>query len=241
MAARPLIGITCYEEEAAWGRWRQPAALLPARYVRALEGVGATCLLVPPQHLSRDEAAELCRRLDGLVVAGGNDVAPAHYGEEPHPATIVASGARDELELELVALASERALPTLAICRGMQVLNVARGGNLIQHLPDVVGHEGHSPTPGTHSSHRVRVRAGSRLAAALGWTEGEVPTHHHQAVGELGKGLRAVATAEDGTVEALEDDGLPFMVAVQWHPEVADDPSLFAALVAAAGPTQPLS
>jgi putative glutamine amidotransferase len=230
----PVIGITCYEEDAAWGNWRTTAAVLPARYVRSLERAGAMPVLIPPQQLDASEAVQLLGHLDGLVVAGGNDIAPRLYGEDPHPETVVAAGERDHLELAVVTAAAEAEVPTLAICRGLQVMNVARGGTLIQHLPDVVGHEEHSPTPGAFGVHEVGVEDGTRLAALLSWRRARVPTHHHQAVGSLGDSLVASAYADDKVIEAVEDPGLPFFLGVQWHPEAGEDPALFEALVAAA-------
>ncbi len=231
---RPVVGVTCYEETASFASWELTAALLPARYVRALERAGASVLLVPPQRLAPGEAAGLCARLDGLVLAGGADVDPARYGAAAHPETVVAGGERDALELGLVTAAAEDGLPTLAICRGLQVLNVARGGSLVQHLPDVVGHDLHSPVRDGYADHDVRLVPGSRLASLLGVEEAGVPTHHHQAIDVLGDGLVATAHAGDGVIEAVEDPSLPFLLGVQWHPEVGADPSLFEALVAVA-------
>ncbi len=232
--SRPVVGVTCYEETASFGSFELTAALLPARYVRALERAGASVLILPPQHLAPDETAELCARIDGLVVAGGADIDPARYGADAHPETVVAGGARDALELGLVEAAAETTLPTLAICRGLQVLNVARGGSLLQHLPDVLGHDLHSPVRNGYADHDVRLVPGSRLASLLGSGEAGVPTHHHQAIDVLGEGLVATAHADDGVIEAVEDPSLPFLLGVQWHPEVGQDPSLFEALVAAA-------
>lgn len=231
---RPLIGITCYEEEADWGVWRQTAAVLPVSYVRAVERAGGIPVLVPPQHLTVPEAQGLVDRLDGLVAAGGADVDPAHYGAEAHGATVTANGERDALELAALAAVVEEAVPTLAICRGLQVLNVARGGTLVQHLPDLLGHDRHSPVPGGYGLHDVSVEPGTRLAELLSWQCAGVPTHHHQAIERLGGGLRPSAHAEDGVIEAVEDPAMPFLVGVQWHPEASDDPALFEALVAAA-------
>ena len=233
-AGRPVIGVTCYEEEASWGSWRTVAALLPVSYVRNLENAGAIPVLLPPQHLTALEAEHLVARLDGIVIAGGNDMAPSYYGEASHEQTVVAGGQRDELELKTITAAAEAAVPTLAICRGLQILNVARGGSLVQHLPDVVGHEGHSPTPGDFGEHVVKIEPGSKLASLLAWESAGVPTHHHQGIGELGRGLTPSAYAEDGVIEAVEDTTVPFLVGVQWHPEAGGDPSLFEALVAAA-------
>lgn len=233
-SARPVIGITCYEEEATWGNWETVASVLPIAYVRAVVGAGGVPLLVPPQELTAAEAADLVARLDGLCFAGGGDVAPDRYGEEPHEHTVPASGPRDALELAVLEAAMSGEVPTLAICRGLQVLNVARGGTLVQHLPDAVGHEGHRPTPGHFGAHDVSVRQGSKLAGLLGWERASVPTHHHQAIGTIGDGLEASAHADDGIVEAVEDPGLPFLVGVQWHPEAGEDAALFDALIEAA-------
>lgn len=231
---RPVVGITCYEEDASFGRWHQRAALLPVTYLRAVEAAGAVAVILPPQQLSVADAAGLADRLDGLVIAGGGDVDPARYGEEADARTVVAHGERDALELAAVEAAEAAHLPTLAICRGLQVLNVARGGTLIQHLPDVVGSEIHSPTPGSMGAHEVDIVPGTALAQVLGWTSSSVPTHHHQGIDRLGAGLVVAARAADGVVEAVEDPERPFLLAVQWHPEAGDDPALFEALVAAA-------
>ncbi|MGO9197910.1 MAG: gamma-glutamyl-gamma-aminobutyrate hydrolase family protein [Acidimicrobiales bacterium] len=233
-ARRPIIGITCYEEVAAWGNWKTVAAVLPVSYVRAIERAGAIPVLLPPQNLSPLEAAEVIGRLDGLVVAGGNDVHPTRYGADSHERTVVAGGERDDLELVTIEAAVDEGVPTLAICRGLQVLNVSRGGTLEQHLPDVVGHERHSPTPGGFGEHDVHVEPGTKLASLLSWTSAAVPVNHHQAIGELGRGLVPSAYADDGVIEAVEDTTVPFLVGVQWHPEAGGDPALFVALVAAA-------
>jgi putative glutamine amidotransferase len=232
--ARPVVGVTCYEEEAEWGSWREEAALLPLSYVRAVERAGGIPVLVPPQRLSPEEAAVLVGRLDGLVVAGGPDVDPARYGADAHEATVVARGERDALELAAVHAIVAGEVPTLAICRGLQVLNVARGGTLVQHLPDRVGHDGHSPVAAGYGRHEVHVAAGSQLARLVPWRSAEVPTHHHQAIDRLGDGLVASARADDGVIEAVEDPSVPFLVGVQWHPEAGKDPALFEALLAAA-------
>ncbi|MHB1986988.1 MAG: gamma-glutamyl-gamma-aminobutyrate hydrolase family protein [Acidimicrobiales bacterium] len=232
--ARPVVGITCYEEKAQWGNWDTLAALVPASYVRAVERAGGIAVLIPPQAVTPLEAASLVQRLDGLVAAGGSDVDPSLYGAEVHEQTVVAGGARDGLELATITAAGANAVPTLAVCRGLQVLNVARGGTLIQHLPDVVGHDRHSPVPDDFGEHEVHLEAGSRIASLLAWEAARVPTHHHQAIGELGHGLTASAYADDGVIEAVEDTTLPFLVGVQWHPEAGKDPALFEALVDAA-------
>jgi putative glutamine amidotransferase len=229
----PVVGVIAGEAKARWGQWHRPAVLLPAAYVDRLSEAGAVPVLLPPVG---GGAAEVVDRLDAVVLAGGGDLAPATYGGSSHPNVYGVNPARDDTELAVAAAADERGLPILAICRGLQVLNVLRGGTLHPHLPDVVGHEGHSGGQGDYGRHQVTVTAGSRLAGAMGppATRWDVATHHHQAVDRLGRGLVVVARADDGTVEAVEDPGR-FIVGVQWHPEVDEDGRLFRALVAAAG------
>jgi putative glutamine amidotransferase len=229
----PLIGISAYCEQARWGVWEAQAMVLPRRYADRVSAAGGIPVLLPPVPGIEDALG----RLDGLVLSGGGDIDPARYRAEPAPETTSVREERDTAEFALLAGAMERQLPLLAICRGLQVINVARGGSLHQHLPDVVGHDGHAPVLGAFGAHPVRVAPGSRLAGILGRDEVAAPTHHHQAVDRLGDGLVATAWAEDETVEAfeLEDGGDgPFVVAVQWHPEAGDDLSLFRALVSAA-------
>jgi putative glutamine amidotransferase len=228
---RPVIGITSYEEEASWGvREHEPAALLPTTYVRSVAGAGGIPVLLPVQGGSVEG---LVARLDGVVLAGGPDVDPARYGAEAHPRTDSPRAGRDVFELAVLEEAVRVGLPVLAICRGVQALNVARGGTLHQHIADrdAEDHGG----GGIYKERRVRVAAGSRLAALLGDADAPASCHHHQAVDTIGEGLVAVAWADDGTVEALEDPALPFLVGVQWHPEVGADRTLFHQLVAAAG------
>jgi putative glutamine amidotransferase len=210
---KPLIGITTYVVPASWGHWHLETALIPYDYVRAVERAGGRALLVPPDDESVEETLD---RLDGIVFSGGEDL-----GENE---------ARDRGELALLEAALARDLPVLAICRGFEVLNVARGGDLVQHLPDVVGHEEHRAVLGEFSEHPVRVDPSSRI----GEVSGVVKSHHHQGVGRIGDGLREVAWAEDGTIEALEDPDKPFVVGVLWHPEAGEDQKLFDQLVEAA-------
>jgi putative glutamine amidotransferase len=230
----PVIGISCYALRARWGVWDDQALLLPRRYADKIAQAGGVPVLLPPLPGS----ADVLDRLDGLVLSGGADVDPARYGAERDPATDPASADRDDAELALCTAALTSGLPLLGICRGMQVINVALGGTLHQHLPDLVGHDGHSPDPGSYGSHDVTVAPGTRLAAVLGRTELSVPTHHHQAVDKLGAGLVPAAWADDGIIEAVEFGAFgadsPVLLAVQWHPEAGDDPSLFNGFVAAA-------
>jgi len=224
---KPLIGITTYVEPASWGHWHLDAALVPYDYVRAVERAGGRAVLVPPDDEGIEEVLDA---LDGLVFSGGNDLAPESYGAEADPATSGTNPARDRGELALLTAALERDLPVLAICRGVEVLNVARGGDLVQHLPDVVGHEEHRAVVGEFSEHGVRVDPDSRLGAV----PGPVKSHHHQGLGRIGDGLREVAWADDGVVEAVEDPEKPFLVGVLWHPEAGEDQRLFDQLVEAA-------
>jgi gamma-glutamyl-gamma-aminobutyrate hydrolase PuuD len=227
MSRRPVIGITTYVEPASWGAWTLESALVPYDYVRAVERAGGRAVLIPP---SEDGAEEVLDAVDGLILSGGNDMEPDHYGAEAHPTTLGTNGARDRGELALLKAALERDLPVLAICRGFEVLNVARGGDLVQHLPDVLGHDEHRPVLGEFAEHPVRVDPDSRLGAVPGL----VKSHHHQGVGRIGDGLREVGWAEDGTVEALEDPDKRFVVGVLWHPEAGEDQRLFEQLVEAA-------
>jgi putative glutamine amidotransferase len=224
---RPLIGITTYVEEASWSHWVAPAALIPFAYVRAVEGAGGRALLVPPEE---DGVEETLDALDGLILSGGNDVDPAAYGAEPHAETGGIRPERDRAELALLEGALARDMPVLAVCRGSQLLNVARGGDLVQHLPEAVGDERHRETPGVFSAHDVRVDPESRLGALVG-DRAPVQSHHHQGFGRVGGGLRETAWADDGTLEAVEDPSKRFALGVLWHPEEEEDAALFRKLV----------
>jgi len=228
--AKPLVGITTYVEEARWSHWVAPAALIPFSYVRAVERAGGRALLVPPDD---DGIEETLDALDGLVLSGGNDVDPTAYGAKPHAATGGVRPERDRAELALLEGALARDMPVLAVCRGSQILNVARGGDLVQHLPEVVGDEKHRETPGVFSAHGVRVDPESRLGGLVG-ERAPVQSHHHQGFGRIGGGLRETAWADDGTLEAVEDPSKRFALGVLWHPEEGEDAALFEALVAEA-------
>ena len=227
---RPVVGVTAYVEPARWGAWDTRAVLVPYDYVRMLDAAGARPLLVPP---SVDGVEETLDALDGLVISGGPDLDPALYGAEPHEATDEPRTRRDAAELALLTGALERDLPVLAVCRGSQLLNVARGGDLVQHLPETVGHEGHKHDPGTFSEHGVQVKEDTRLGSLMGG-HAPVHSHHHQGFGRVGEGLVEAAWAEDGTLEAVEDPTRRFALGVLWHPEAGEDAALFEALVAEA-------
>ena len=222
----PVVGITTYLVPASWGAWELDAALVPAMYVQAVAEAGGVPVLVPPGA----SAGEVLGLVDGLVFSGGSDLDPETYGQDAHPATGPVFRERDDFELSLMQEALARDLPMLAICRGSQVLNVALGGDLEQHLPDRTGADTHVETPGVFADHDVDVVAGTRLAAIVG-DHGPVKSHHHQGYGRLGTGLREAAHAPDGTVEALEDPARRFTLGVLWHPEAGEDKQLFAALV----------
>jgi gamma-glutamyl-gamma-aminobutyrate hydrolase PuuD len=226
-ASKPVVGITTYVTPAKWGYWDVEAALVPLEYVQAVEGAGGRALLVPP---SDDGVEETLDVLDGLIFSGGSDLDPELYGQEAHQETTGVVKERDRAELALLEAALARDMPVLAVCRGSQVLNVALGGDLVQHLPDVVGDEKHKHTPGTFSDHEVRLQSGSRVGALLG-ERAPVKSHHHQGFGRLGEGLTAAAWADDGTLEAVEDPSRRFAVGVLWHPEAGDDARLFEELV----------
>ncbi|WP_188190711.1 gamma-glutamyl-gamma-aminobutyrate hydrolase family protein [Nonomuraea sp. SYSU D8015] len=227
---RPVIGITCYVEPAAFTVWTDmTVALLPYMYVEQVVRAGGQPVVLPPA----GEPARLVERLDGLILAGGGDIDPGRYGETAEAKTGYIRKFRDDAEFDLLAAALDAELPFLGICRGLQVLNVALGGTLHQHLPDAVGHEGHSPAPGRFGPLPVTPVPGTRLAKTLGTDPVTVPHYHHQAIDRLAADLTVSATAEDGTIEAVELDSGPFTLAVQWHPEAADDCALFEALVAA--------
>lgn len=229
--SHPLIGITTYVDPAAWGVWRMPAALLPATYPALVQRAGGVAVMLPPDSAAT-AAATVVARLDGLVIAGGADVAPERYGATAHPRTGPPAHDRDHWELALITAALAAGKPLLGICRGMQLLNVALGGTLLQHL------DGHIEAAGVFGSHPVRP-VPNTLYASIVPEATPVPTHHHQSVARLAPGLRASAHAEDGTVEAVEPAtagavGEGWVLGVQWHPEAGDDVRVMRALVEAA-------
>ena len=217
-AARPIIGVTSYLEPASMGVWNVTAVVLPTSYVDPIVAAGGDIVVLPPQQVSPVTVSRMLDGIDGLCVSGGYDVDPAAYGQSPHPETDAPRPARDAWELELIAGATERNMPILGVCRGAQVLNVARGGTLHQHLPDVVGSSRYEGKDGVFASVPVKVVEGT-LLAAVHPIERDVPVYHHQAIDALGEGLIVSALSDDGVIEAVEDPSLGFCVAVQWHPE----------------------
>ena len=224
---KPVIGITTYLTRARFGVWEDDAALVPAAYVQAVEAAGGRPLLVPPSTQAVEETLDA---LDGVLFSGGSDLDPEFYGQDAHAETNGVVPARDKGELALMRAALERDMPVLAVCRGSQIMNVALGGDLVQHLPDVVGDEKHKHTPGEFADHDVDVSPGTRVQRILG-DRAPVKSHHHQGYGRLGDGLQEAARAEDGTIEALEDPARRFALGVLWHPEAGEDFALFEALV----------
>ncbi|MGW7224267.1 gamma-glutamyl-gamma-aminobutyrate hydrolase family protein [Streptomyces sp. NPDC054826] len=222
----PLIGISTYAEPGVrWGAWQLDAALLPAGYPRLVQRAGGLAVMLPPD--APERAAATVARVDGLVVAGGPDVEPVHYGAEPDPRTGPPARARDAWELALIRAALDLRIPLLGICRGMQLLNVALGGTLVQHI------DGHAGAPGVFGSHPVTPVPGTRYAGLVPEVS-PVPAFHHQAVARLGRGLIPSAHAADGTVEAVELPAPDWVLGVQWHPEMAEDLRVMQGLTRAA-------
>ena len=224
-----MIGLSTYREQAAWTVWQMPADLLPAVYTRSVEAAGAIVVLLPPQ---ADGAAQLIARLDGLIITGGADVDPERYGQRPDPRTVRVRRDRDAWELALLDAAEKAEMPTLGICRGMQLMAVRAGGALEQHLPDVVGHDEHAPDSSSYGWTAIRTAKNSLVRRLVG-DNLQVSCHHHQAVSKH-PGFMVTARAADGTIEAMEDPDRPFWLGVQWHPESGDDHGLFLGLVEAA-------
>jgi putative glutamine amidotransferase len=234
MSPRPVIGVCAAIEQARWGPWDQVATLLPRSYSDAVQGAGGLPMLLAPDPVLADSPDEGLDRLDALILAGGADIDPGSYGAAPHPAVRRPSPERDRFELALARRALEREMPVLGICRGMQVLNVARGGTLVQHLPQKLGDDRHQPEPGTFTEHGVRLEPGSLAARAAGADRITVKTHHHQGVDELGAGLVATGWSEpDRIVEAIEPSDGGFALGVLWHPEEGD-PAVIRSLIGAA-------
>jgi putative glutamine amidotransferase len=234
---RPLIGMTAYAQQVKFGNNDMMAGMLPMTYVRAVHSAGGRAVLITPD----DPDIDVIESLDGIVFSGGGDIDPAHWGAEPHPLTDV-DRVRDDSELLLMRAALDVGLPLLGICRGMQLMAVATGGTLHQHLPDVIGHERHRAAAGTdplaadasaYGRHDVVIRPGSRAHALLG-PRGTVNSFHHQAIDDPGAFTPVGWCPDDRVVEIVEDPRRPFALGVQWHPERTADQRVFGALVEAA-------
>jgi putative glutamine amidotransferase len=235
--SRPVLGLTTYLQQAQTGIWDVRASFLPAIYFEGVNLAAGVAVLLPPQPVDAEVAARVLDGLDGLIITGGRDIDPASYGQHRHPATDEAVGdtrMRDAFEFELVRGAMRRGMPVLGICRGAQVINVALGGTLHQHLPDLIGHTHHQQGNAVFATSAVRTVPGTRLASLIGESS-DAQCYHHQAIDKLGDGLIVSAQDADGVVEAVEIPGDNFVLAVQWHPEERlDDLRLFAAAVQAA-------
>jgi putative glutamine amidotransferase len=229
---KPLIGISTYREQARWGAWDAPAVLVPQNYPDRVAQAGGVPVLLPPSGGSAEAAAAIAA-VHGLVLIGGPDLDPGRYGAEHDARTAGVQPVRDAWEAELLGAALAANLPVLGVCRGAQLLNIARGGTLRQHLPERVGHDGHRPAAGSYGTVQVELDPAMLPGIVLGATL-QVQCSHHQAVDELGAGLVATAWHADGTIEAVCMPGRGFVVGVQWHPEAGADPRLFQALVRAA-------
>jgi putative glutamine amidotransferase len=227
------IGICAAIEQVRWGPWEETVTMAPRSYATAVQATGALALLLPPGDATAPDA--VLDRVDALILTGGSDVDPALYGAASHPETKDTWPERDRFELALAHGALERGTPVLGICRGMQILNLALGGTLVQHLPDLLGHGDHRHTPGAFADHEVRLEPGSLAAAAAGAERVTVKSHHHQGVDELGEGLAVTGwSVPDELVEAIEVRDHPFALGVLWHPEEDDRSRIVEALVAAA-------
>lgn len=230
----PVIGLTTYRQRTQSGVWDVHASFLPGVYIEGVTRAGGIAALLPPQPVDAEIAARVVGGLDGLIITGGRDVDPAAYGHHPHPTTDEPATDRDTWEFALLRAALDSGTPVLGICRGAQVLNVALGGTLHQHLPDVVGHTNHQRGKALFSTSTVQTVSTSRLAGLIG-ESAQVQCYHHQGIDRLGDGLLISATDGDGVVEAVEMPGHGFVVAVQWHPEeTLEDLRLFSGLVEAA-------
>jgi putative glutamine amidotransferase len=234
---RPVIGICAAIERARWGAWDQDAALLPLSYMQAVQRAGGIALIVPPDEALLDDAADVLDLFDGLMLAGGADIDPASYGREAQPETTDTVRERDNWEIALTRAAIERDVPVLGICRGMQLINVACGGTLVQHLPDHLGHEEHRRVLGSFegADHDVQLTEGSLAAHAAAERDHATKSHHHQGVDDLGDGLVVSGFSTlDELPEAIEAPDRRYVLGVQWHPEVDPASNVIASFVAAA-------
>jgi putative glutamine amidotransferase len=233
---RPLIGVCAAVERASFGVWKdEPATLLPLSYSRAIHGAGGMIALLPPDRQASEDPSELLDRLDALVLGGGADIDPEAQGIEPHPETVGTNPDRDRFEIALALGALDRGIPLLGVCRGMQVLNVACGGTLDQHIPERLGNHRHRPVPGAWAEHDVRIEPGSLAATAAGTELLTVKSHHHQGIDRIAQGLTPSAWAtDDATVEAIESPDGGFVLGVLWHPEEDSADAIIPALISKA-------
>jgi putative glutamine amidotransferase len=229
------IGICAAVERVRRDPWDEIVTMVQRTYTAAIQRADALALVLPPDQAVVESPDLLLDRIDGLLLAGGADVDPASYGVAPHPETGRVWPERDRFEIALVARAIERDMPVLGACRGMEILNVARGGTLVQHLPEAIGSDRHRHTPGQFSDHEVRLEAGSLAARAVGGERSQVKSHHHQGIAELGEGFLATGwSPEDEVIEAIELPGDPYVLGVLWHPEEDEASRVIASLVEAA-------
>ncbi|HEX2359996.1 MAG TPA: gamma-glutamyl-gamma-aminobutyrate hydrolase family protein [Solirubrobacterales bacterium] len=237
---RPVIGVCAAVEPASYGVWvGEPTVLLPVSYARSIQAGGGLAMMLPPDPAAAERPDELLDRLDALILGGGADIDPSSHDGRPHPEIRDTDPERDRFEIALATTALERDLPLLGICRGMQLLNVATGGALEQHLPERLGHERHRQVPGSWGEHEVRLQAGSLAARAAAGERLAVKSHHHQGVADLGDGVEVSGWSADpddeDTIEAIELPDRSFALGVLWHPEEDPGSRVIPALVAAAG------
>jgi putative glutamine amidotransferase len=235
--SRPVIGICTALEQARWSVWDEEAVLLPRSYIGAIQRAGGLALMLPPDARAAQDPDQLLGLIDGLILAGGADIDPGSYAQEPHEKTTGTVPERDTFEIGVVRAAIERDMPVLGICRGMQLINVALGGTLLQHLPDRFGHHEHRRVVGSFdgADHDVELRDGTLAMRVVGEARHATKSHHHQGVDGLGEGLEVSGvSALDGLPEAIELTGARFVLGVQWHPEADETSTVVGALVAAA-------
>lgn len=232
---KPRIGLTTYRQRGQTGVWDTEMAMIPAFYLEGITRAGGLAVMIPPQEVTLDEAKQILSSLDGLMICGGRDVESSRYGQVAHEKAEQPDRLRDALEDQLLNAAVEMKIPFLGICRGAQMLNVNRGGTLIQHLPDVIGDNRYQKGGGEFTSATIQVAGESTLSKLVGDSVSNAALYHHQAIDQLGEGLKVSAKSEDGVVEAVELVDHPFGIAVQWHPEqTLEDLRIFEGLISAA-------